>query len=106
MQLSFSSITVDYYPFHKAGKLLKQNRFNNLLNRKMFRLLKIMSFFLSGEGCLHWMHYSEATKSRETWARSLLEEFKSNVDMLKNVVTGQSQGSPQHGENVLPINTH
>ncbi|KAK9975976.1 hypothetical protein ABG768_021201 [Culter alburnus] len=69
MQLSFSSITVDYYPFHKAG-----------------------------EGCLHWMHYSEATKSRETWARSLLEEFKSNVDMLKNVVTGQSQGSPQHGK--------
>ncbi|XP_067248099.1 UHRF1-binding protein 1-like isoform X3 [Chanodichthys erythropterus] len=67
MQLSFSSITVDYYPFHKAG-----------------------------EGCLHWMHYSEATKSRETWARSLLEEFKSNVDMLKNVVSGQSQGSPQH----------
>ncbi|XP_048010586.1 UHRF1-binding protein 1-like isoform X3 [Megalobrama amblycephala] len=69
MQLSFSSITVDYYPFHKAG-----------------------------EGCLHWMHYSEATKSRETWARSLLEEFKSNVDMLKNVVSGQSQGSPQHGK--------
>lgn len=55
---------------------------------------------------MHWMHYSEATKSRETWARSLLEEFKSNVDMLKNVVSGQSQGSPQHGENVLPINTH
>ncbi|XP_051746963.1 UHRF1-binding protein 1-like isoform X3 [Ctenopharyngodon idella] len=69
MQLSFSSITVDYYPFHKAG-----------------------------EGCLHWMHYSEATKSRETWARSLLEEFKSNVDMLKNVVSGQSQNSPQHGK--------
>ncbi|XP_067284496.1 UHRF1-binding protein 1-like isoform X2 [Pseudorasbora parva] len=69
MQLSFSSITVDYYPFHKAG-----------------------------EGCLHWMHYSEATKSRETWARSLLEEFKSNVDMLKNVVSGQSQSSPQHGK--------
>lgn len=65
-----------------------------------------MPFFLSGEGCLHWMHYSEATKSRETWVRSLLEEFKSNVDMLKNVVSGQSQSSPQHGENVLPINTH
>ncbi|XP_056093213.1 UHRF1-binding protein 1-like isoform X3 [Rhinichthys klamathensis goyatoka] len=69
MQVSFSSITVDYYPFHKAG-----------------------------EGCLHWMHYSEATKSRETWVRSLLEEFKSNVDMLKNVVSGQSQSSPQHGK--------
>ncbi|XP_073802400.1 bridge-like lipid transfer protein family member 3B isoform X4 [Danio rerio] len=69
MQLSFSSISVDYYPFHKAG-----------------------------EGCLHWMHYGEATKSRETWARSLLDEFKSNVDMLKNAVSGQSQGSPQHGK--------
>lgn len=69
MQLSFSSITVDYYPFHKAG-----------------------------EGCMHWMHYGEATKSRETWARSLLDEFKSNVDMLKNAVSGQSQSSPQHGK--------
>ncbi|RXN21263.1 UHRF1-binding 1-like isoform X2 [Labeo rohita] len=67
MQLSFSSISVDYYPFHKAG-----------------------------ESCMHWMHYSEATKSRETWARSLLEEFKSNVDMLKNAVSGQTQSSPQH----------
>lgn len=54
---------------------------------------------------MHWMHYSEATKSRETWARSLLEEFKSNVDMLKNAVSGQTQSSPQHGENVLPVNT-
>ncbi|XP_037398591.1 UHRF1-binding protein 1-like isoform X2 [Pygocentrus nattereri] len=69
MQLSFSSITVDYYPFHRAG-----------------------------EGCLHWMHYSDATKAREGWARSLLEEFRSNVDMLKNAVSGQSQGSPQHGK--------
>ncbi|KAK2892731.1 hypothetical protein Q8A67_012719 [Cirrhinus molitorella] len=69
MQLSFSSISVDYYPFHKAG-----------------------------ESCMHWMHYSEATKSRETWARSLLEEFKSNVDLLKNAVSGQTQSSPQHGK--------
>ncbi|XP_057179715.1 UHRF1-binding protein 1-like isoform X2 [Triplophysa rosa] len=69
MQLSFSSITVDYYPFHKAG-----------------------------ESCLHWMHYGEATKARETWARSLLEEFKSNVEMLKNAVSGQNQSSPQHGK--------
>ncbi|XP_056311633.1 UHRF1-binding protein 1-like isoform X2 [Danio aesculapii] len=69
MQLSFSSISLDYYPFHKAG-----------------------------EGCMHWMHYGEATKSRETWARSLLDEFKSNVDMLKNAVSGQSQSSPQHGK--------
>ncbi|XP_051974044.1 UHRF1-binding protein 1-like isoform X1 [Xyrauchen texanus] len=69
MQLSFSSITVDYYPYHKAG-----------------------------EGCLHWMHYGEATKSRETWACSLLDEFKSNVDMLKIAVSGQSKSSPQHGK--------
>ncbi|TRY82223.1 hypothetical protein DNTS_023866 [Danionella cerebrum] len=69
MQLSFSFITVDYYPFHKAG-----------------------------EDCMHWMHYGEPTKSRETWARSLLEEFKANVDMLKNAVSGQSQSSPQHGK--------
>ncbi|XP_073694922.1 bridge-like lipid transfer protein family member 3B [Garra rufa] len=69
MQLSFSSISVDYYPFHKAG-----------------------------ESCMHWMHYGEATKSRETWARSLLEEFKSNVDLLKNAVSGQTQSSPQHGK--------
>ncbi|XP_073670844.1 bridge-like lipid transfer protein family member 3B isoform X2 [Paramisgurnus dabryanus] len=69
MQLSFSSITLDYYPFHKAG-----------------------------ESCLHWMHYGEATKARETWARSLLDEFKTNVDMLKNAVSGQSQSSPQHGK--------
>ncbi|KAF4114626.1 UHRF1-binding protein 1-like isoform X2 [Onychostoma macrolepis] len=69
MQLSFSSISVDYYPYHKAG-----------------------------ETCMHWMHYGEATKSRETWARSLLDEFKSNVEMLKNAVSGQNQSSPQHGK--------
>uniref|UniRef100_W5L938 Bridge-like lipid transfer protein family member 3B n=1 Tax=Astyanax mexicanus TaxID=7994 RepID=W5L938_ASTMX len=69
MQLSFSSITVDYYPFHRAG-----------------------------ESCLHWMHYSDATKAREGWARSLLEDFRSNVDMLKNAVSGQTQSSPQHGK--------
>ncbi|KTF80501.1 hypothetical protein cypCar_00019336, partial [Cyprinus carpio] len=67
VQLSFSSISVDYYPYHKAG-----------------------------ETCMHWMHYGEATKSRETWARSLLDEFKSNLEMLKNAVSGQTQSSPQH----------
>ncbi|XP_033845315.1 UHRF1-binding protein 1-like isoform X3 [Periophthalmus magnuspinnatus] len=72
MQLSFSSITLDYYPFHKAGG-----------------------------SCLHWMHYGEATKARESWARSLLEEFKSNVDMLKSAVRDQksspsAHSSPQH----------
>ncbi|XP_057712096.1 UHRF1-binding protein 1-like isoform X2 [Corythoichthys intestinalis] len=60
MQLSFSSITLDYYPFHRAG-----------------------------DSCTHWLHYSEATKTREGWARSLLDEFKSNVEMLKSAVRGQ-----------------
>lgn len=56
-----------------------------------------------GESCLHWMHYSEATKTREGWARSLLDEFKSNVEMLKSAVRDQqgaaapAHGSPQHG---------
>ncbi|XP_060935485.1 UHRF1-binding protein 1-like isoform X1 [Limanda limanda] len=74
MQLSFSSITLDYYPLHRAG-----------------------------ESCAHWMHYSEATKSREVWARNLLDEFKSNVEMLKSAVRDQpgaapAHGSPQHGK--------
>lgn len=74
MQLSFSSITLDYYPFHKAGG-----------------------------SCLHWMHYGEATKARENWARRLLEEFRSNVEMLKSAVRDQQSpstihSSPQHGK--------
>ncbi|XP_070709684.1 bridge-like lipid transfer protein family member 3B [Pempheris klunzingeri] len=74
MQLSFSSITLDYYPFHRAG-----------------------------DSCVHWMHYSEATKTREGWARSLLDEFKSNVEMLKSAVRDQqgqapAHTSPQHGK--------
>ncbi|KAL4658406.1 UHRF1-binding protein 1-like isoform X1 [Arapaima gigas] len=75
MQLSFSLITVDYYPFHRAG-----------------------------DNCQHWMHYSEATKARETWARSLLDEFKANVEMLKNAMKDQQSlsspphTSPQHGK--------
>ena len=50
------------------------------------------------------MHYSEATKAREGWARNLLEEFRTNVDLLKTALkdhqntSGQSQGSPQHGK--------
>ncbi|XP_054655796.1 bridge-like lipid transfer protein family member 3B isoform X2 [Dunckerocampus dactyliophorus] len=67
MQLSFSSITLDYYPFHRAG-----------------------------ESCAHWMHYSEATKTREGWARSLLDEFKSNVEMLKSAVRDQQGMAPAH----------
>ncbi|XP_027127877.1 bridge-like lipid transfer protein family member 3B isoform X4 [Larimichthys crocea] len=73
MQLSFSTITLDYYPFHRAG-----------------------------DSCAHWMHYSEATKTREGWARNLLDEFKSNVEMLKTAVRDQqgpapAHTSPQHG---------
>uniref|UniRef100_A0A8C6UG11 UHRF1 binding protein 1-like n=1 Tax=Neogobius melanostomus TaxID=47308 RepID=A0A8C6UG11_9GOBI len=72
MQLSFSFITLDYYPLHKAGG-----------------------------SCLHWMHYGEATKARESWARRLLEEFRSNVEVLKNTVRDQQSSttihsSPQH----------
>uniref|UniRef100_A0A1A7XDR2 UHRF1 (ICBP90) binding protein 1-like n=1 Tax=Iconisemion striatum TaxID=60296 RepID=A0A1A7XDR2_9TELE len=74
MQLSFSSITLDYYPFHRAG-----------------------------ESCVHWMHYSDATKTRESWATSLLDEFKSNVEMLKSAVRdkhgpGAGRSSPHHGK--------
>ncbi|XP_032445908.1 bridge-like lipid transfer protein family member 3B isoform X5 [Xiphophorus hellerii] len=74
MQLSFSSITLDYYPFHKAG-----------------------------DSCVHWMHYSEATKTRETWAKSLLDEYKTDVERLKGVVRdrqgpGAAHGSPHHGK--------
>ncbi|XP_043963669.1 UHRF1-binding protein 1-like isoform X2 [Gambusia affinis] len=73
MQLSFSSITLDYYPFHKAG-----------------------------DSCVHWMHYSEATKTRETWAKSLLDEYKTDVERLKGAVRdrqgpGAAHGSPHHG---------
>uniref|UniRef100_A0A674MXB5 Bridge-like lipid transfer protein family member 3B n=1 Tax=Takifugu rubripes TaxID=31033 RepID=A0A674MXB5_TAKRU len=68
MQLSFSSITLDYYPFHRAG-----------------------------DSCAHWMHYGEVTKSREGWARSLLDEFKSNVEMLKSAVRDLQGPPPGHG---------
>ncbi|XP_068573464.1 bridge-like lipid transfer protein family member 3B isoform X1 [Cebidichthys violaceus] len=74
MQLSFSSITLDYYPFHRAG-----------------------------DSCDHWMHYSEATKTREGWVRNLLNEFNSNVEMLKSAVRDHqgpaaAHTSPQHGK--------
>ncbi|XP_024142019.1 UHRF1-binding protein 1-like isoform X3 [Oryzias melastigma] len=72
MQLSFNSITLDYYPFHRAG-----------------------------DSCVHWMHYSEATKTREVWAKSLLDEFKSTMEMLKSAARdqqapGSGRSSPQH----------
>lgn len=47
------------------------------------------------------MHYSEATKARESWARNLLDEFKSSVEMLKGAIRDQqgpvpAHSSPQH----------
>ncbi|XP_078091605.1 bridge-like lipid transfer protein family member 3B isoform X2 [Mustelus asterias] len=71
MQLSFTQITVDYYPYHRAG-----------------------------DSCQHWMYYNESTKTRSTWAKELLKEFKSNVDMLKQAVKDYSKSkptSPPHG---------
>ncbi|NXP46889.1 UH1BL protein, partial [Heliornis fulica] len=65
MQLSFSYLTVDYYPFHKAG-----------------------------DSCNHWMHYSDATKTRSGWAKELLNEFKGNVELLKQAVKDQVTDSP------------
>ncbi|XP_010227119.1 PREDICTED: UHRF1-binding protein 1-like, partial [Tinamus guttatus] len=65
MQLSFSYLTVDYYPFHKAG-----------------------------DSCDHWMHYSDATKARSGWAKELLNEFKNNVELLKQAVKDQAADSP------------
>uniref|UniRef100_A0A8D0HPL1 Bridge-like lipid transfer protein family member 3B n=1 Tax=Sphenodon punctatus TaxID=8508 RepID=A0A8D0HPL1_SPHPU len=64
MQLSFSQLTVDYYPFHKA------------------------------DSCSHWMHYSDATKTRSAWAQDLLQEFKSNVELLKQAVKDHNVDSP------------
>uniref|UniRef100_A0A8D0BXK1 Bridge-like lipid transfer protein family member 3B n=1 Tax=Salvator merianae TaxID=96440 RepID=A0A8D0BXK1_SALMN len=75
MQLSFSQLTVDYYPFHKAD-----------------------------DSCSHWMHYSDATKARSGWAEELIQEFKSDVELLKQAVKDHNvdssalsptQGSPQ-----------
>ncbi|XP_073183523.1 bridge-like lipid transfer protein family member 3B isoform X3 [Lepidochelys kempii] len=65
MQISFSHLTVDYYPFHKAG-----------------------------DNCSHWMHYSDATKTRSGWAQELLDEFKSNVELLKQAVKDHNIDSP------------
>ncbi|XP_061495476.1 bridge-like lipid transfer protein family member 3B isoform X2 [Rhineura floridana] len=65
MQLSFSQLTVDYYPFHKTD-----------------------------DSCSHWMHFSDATKARSGWAEELLKEFKSNVELLKQVVKDHNIDSP------------
>ncbi|KAG8138008.1 hypothetical protein E2320_003948 [Naja naja] len=65
MQLSFSQLTIDYYPFHKAD-----------------------------DSCSHWMHYSDATKTRSEWAEELLQEFKGNVELLKQAVKDHNLDSP------------
>lgn len=117
MQLSFSSITLDYYPFHRAGmnpaariisptlclifRLFVSVRAHSL--RYSYLYLFSSSPTSPGDSCVHWMHYSEATKTRDGWARNLLDEFKSNVEMLKNAVPDQqgpapAQSSPQHGK--------
>lgn len=49
---------------------------------------------LSGDSCDHWMHYSDATKTRSGWAKELLNEFKSNVELLKQAVKDQVIDSP------------
>lgn len=117
MQLSFSSITLDYYPFHRAGTCLIW--FTG--NKKKIPLQMYMwadsgtvpprepdgcpPNLPTGDSCAHWMHYGEVTKSREGWARSLLDEFKSNVEMLKSAVRdlqgpSPGHGSPQHGKHL------
>ncbi|XP_029453241.1 UHRF1-binding protein 1-like [Rhinatrema bivittatum] len=71
MQLSFSQITVDYYPSHRAG-----------------------------DSCSHWMHYGDATKTRCGWAKELFQEFTCSIEMLKQAVKDQSarpaHSPPQH----------
>uniref|UniRef100_A0A8C6RAP6 Bridge-like lipid transfer protein family member 3B n=1 Tax=Nannospalax galili TaxID=1026970 RepID=A0A8C6RAP6_NANGA len=65
MQLSFTQLTIDYYPYHKAG-----------------------------DSCTHWMYFSDATKTKNGWANELLHEFDCNVEMLKQAVKDHSIGSP------------
>ncbi|XP_040836049.1 UHRF1-binding protein 1-like [Ochotona curzoniae] len=65
MQLSFTQLTIDYYPYHKAG-----------------------------DSCTHWMYFSDATKTKNGWANELLHEFECNVEMLKQAVKDHNVGSP------------
>uniref|UniRef100_H0WJ89 Bridge-like lipid transfer protein family member 3B n=1 Tax=Otolemur garnettii TaxID=30611 RepID=H0WJ89_OTOGA len=65
MQLSFTQLTIDYYPYHKAG-----------------------------DSCNHWMYFSDATKTKNGWANELLHEFEYNVEMLKQAVKDHNVGSP------------
>ncbi|XP_020370881.1 UHRF1-binding protein 1-like isoform X1 [Rhincodon typus] len=72
MQLSFTQITVDYYPYHRAG-----------------------------DSCQHWMYYNESTKTRSMWAKELLKDFKSNVEMLKQAVKDYTKTKPPSPPQVL-----
>ncbi|XP_043569586.1 UHRF1-binding protein 1-like isoform X1 [Chiloscyllium plagiosum] len=72
MQLSFTQITVDYYPYHRAG-----------------------------DSCQHWMYYNESTKTRSMWAKELLNEFKSNVEMLKQAVKDYTKTKPPSPPQIL-----
>ncbi|XP_049638756.1 bridge-like lipid transfer protein family member 3B isoform X2 [Suncus etruscus] len=65
MQLSFSQLAIDYYPYHKAG-----------------------------DSCNHWVCFSDATKTKNGWANELLHEFECNVEMLKQAVKDHNVGSP------------
>ncbi|XP_016078650.1 PREDICTED: UHRF1-binding protein 1-like isoform X1 [Miniopterus natalensis] len=65
MQLSFTKLTIDYYPYHKAG-----------------------------DSCNHWMYFSDATKTKNGWASELLHEFECNVEMLKQAIKDHNAGSP------------
>lgn len=40
------------------------------------------------------MHYSDATKTRSEWAEELLQEFKGNVELLKQAVKDHKLDSP------------
>lgn len=65
MQLSFTQLTIDYYPYHKAG-----------------------------DSCNHWMYFSDATKTKNGWANELLHEFECNVEMLKQAMEDHNVCSP------------
>ncbi|CAN0432782.1 unnamed protein product [Lampetra planeri] len=64
MQLTIHRLTLDYYPYHRAG-----------------------------QPCEHWEHYNESTEARMKWASGLLEEFRSQVAQLK-VAAGDAGTMP------------
>ncbi|KAL6079224.1 hypothetical protein STEG23_018378 [Scotinomys teguina] len=77
MQLSFTQLTIDYYPYHKAG-----------------------------DSCNHWMYFSDATKTKNGWANELLHEFECNVEMLKQAMKDHSvDSSPKSPTHASPQHT-